>query len=420
MNSNTLTKASPARTASRPSLWRRPLISAFSHMKQGCLQLILPDGSLKIFGSPESPHKAVIQINSEAFFKRCVFYGDIGFAESYLDSEWETEDLTAVISWFIINLETSPGLSGSKAPRTAALNILRYLNHAGHWFSRNSKEQARRNIAAHYDLSNEFFSLFLDESMMYSSAKWINSDDTLENAQLHKNDALCRSLDLKTKDHVLEIGSGWGGWAIHAAKTYGCRVTSITLSEQQLKLATERVAEAGLSHLITFELRDYRDLSTKFDKLVSIEMMEAIGHSYLPQFCQSIDKSLKPNGIAALQFITCPDSHYEEMRNGVDFIQKHIFPGSLLLSLGRLNRIMQQSGAFLMTHIDDLGQDYAKTLRTWQDRFNSKLPAVKKIGFDDYFIRKWQYYLSYCEAAFTHKKISVVQAVYRRSTVKAI
>ena len=167
-------------------------------MKQGCLELILPDGSLKIFGSPESPHKAVIQINSEAFFKRCVFYGDIGFAESYLDSDWETEDLTAVISWFIINLETSPGLSGSKAPRTAALNILRYLNHAGHWFSRNSKEQARRNIAAHYDLSNEFFSLFLDESMMYSSAKWINSDDTLENAQLHKNDALCRSLDLKT------------------------------------------------------------------------------------------------------------------------------------------------------------------------------------------------------------------------------
>ena len=388
-------------------------------MSKGRLDLVLPEKQIVSYGDLNQNQIARIEINSENFFKRCILYGDIGFAESFLDKEWETDDIASVIAWFIINLENAPGLSGSKAPKNRALNILRYLNRVGHIFSKNSKDQAKRNIAAHYDLSNEFFSLFLDSSMMYSSAKWSEPNLSLEAAQFEKNEALCRSLELKPTDHVLEIGSGWGGWALHAARRYGCKVTSITLSKEQLKLAKNKALDAKLDHLVEFELRDYRDLNKHFDKLVSIEMMEAIGHEYLPQFCSVINKALKSNGIAALQFITCPDDHYEEMRRGVDFIQKHIFPGSLLLSLGRFNSLMHKSGSFVLSGIDDLGLDYAKTLKLWHERFNAQLPSVNAMGFDEYFIRKWKYYLAYCEAAFQYKKISVVQAVYKRSIALA-
>ena len=388
-------------------------------MSKGRLDLVLPEKQIVSYGDSNQNQIARIEINSENFFKRCILYGDIGFAESFLDKEWETDDIASVIAWFIINLENAPGLSGSKAPKNRALNILRYLNRVGHIFSKNSKDQAKRNIAAHYDLSNEFFSLFLDSPMMYSSAKWSEPNLSLEAAQFEKNEALCRSLELKPTDHVLEIGSGWGGWALHAARRYGCKVTSITLSKEQLKLAKNKALDAKLDHLVEFELRDYRDLNKHFDKLVSIEMMEAIGHEYLPQFCSVINKAIKSNGIAALQFITCPDDHYEEMRRGVDFIQKHIFPGSLLLSLGRFNSLMHKSGSFVLSGIDDLGLDYAKTLKLWHERFNAQLPSVNAMGFDEYFIRKWKYYLAYCEAAFQYKKISVVQAVYKRSTALA-
>lgn len=388
-------------------------------MSKGRLDLVLPEKQIVSYGDTNQNHVARIEINSENFFKRCILYGDIGFAESFLDKEWETDDIASVIAWFIINLENAPGLSGSKAPKNRALNILRYVNRVGHIFSKNSKDQAKRNIAVHYDLSNEFFSLFLDSSMMYSSAKWSEPNLSLEAAQFEKNEALCRSLELKPTDHVLEIGSGWGGWALHAARRYGCKVTSITLSKEQLKLAKNKALDAKLDHLVEFELRDYRDLNKHFDKLVSIEMMEAIGHEYLPQFCSVINNALKSNGIAALQFITCPDNHYEEMRRGVDFIQKHIFPGSLLLSLGRFNSLMHKSGSFVLSGIDDLGLDYAKTLKLWHERFNAHLPSVNAMGFDEYFIRKWKYYLAYCEAAFQYKKISVVQAVYKRSTALA-
>ena len=261
-------------------------------MSKGRLDLVLPEKQIVSYGDSNQNQIARIEINSENFFKRCILYGDIGFAESFLDKEWETDDIASVIAWFIINLENAPGLSGSKAPKNRALNILRYLNRVGHIFSKNSKDQAKRNIAAHYDLSNEFFSLFLDSSMMYSSAKWSEPNLSLEAAQFEKNEALCRSLELKPTDHVLEIGSGWGGWALHAARRYGCKVTSITLSKEQLKLAKNKALDAKLDHLVEFELRDYRDLNKHFDKLVSIEMMEAIGHEYLPQFCSVINKAL--------------------------------------------------------------------------------------------------------------------------------
>jgi cyclopropane-fatty-acyl-phospholipid synthase len=376
------------------------------------LRLTLPEGGepLQFGQGPALP--AQLRICDERFFKRCVLYGDIGFAESYLAGEWESPDVTAVIAWFVDNHAAAPTLSGSA--RVSALNFFRSINRLAHLARPNSRAQAQRNIAAHYDLSNEFFALFLDESMMYSSALWPSTPATLEEAQSAKNEALCRKLRLRPDDHVLEIGSGWGGWAIQAAQRHRCRVTSVTISRRQFEEASRRVAAAGVGDRVQIQLRDFRELSERFDKVVSIEMMEALGHRYLRAFCGTVARALKPDGIAALQFIACPDSRYARFRSGVDFIQKHVFPGSLLLSLNRVCSEMTRAGGFVLHELQDLNPDYARTLQEWRRRFLDALPAVRRQGFDDPFIRKWTYYLSYCEAAFARRNIAVVQAVFTR------
>lgn len=411
-------------TRAGSSFHQAAVLGSLADMKRGHLRLELPDGSVQEFGEHAAaaatrlplaiPAHAFIKIRRPAFFKKCLLYGDIGFSESYIDGDWETPDLTAVVAWFIHNVDTAPTLSGSGRARSLALNFLRFANRVGHLLRPNTPENARRNISAHYDLSNDFFELFLDSSMMYSAAKWTTPDLSLEAAQFEKNDALCRSLRLSPTDHVLEIGSGWGGWAMHAARHYGCKVTTVTLSQRQLEYARKRIAEAGLGPLIEVRFQDYRAITGQFDKIVSIEMMEAIGHQYLPEFCGVLDRVLKPGGLVGLQFITCPDARYQQFRKGVDFIQKHIFPGSLLLSLNRVNALMSAKGNFTMHGITDLGQDYARTLRLWHEAFNKKLEAVRALGFDERFIRKWRYYLCYCEAAFALRNISVVQTLHTR------
>lgn len=419
----TTTVTTPATARASASLFRSPVLDAFGGMRRGRLTLELPDGSRRVFGSPEQPAAslptgiaghAAIHVRREVFFRKCVLAGDIGFAESFIDGDWETPDLTAVIAWFVLNIEHAPTLSGSQRRRTWALNTLRWLNRLGHLLRPNSRATARRNIREHYDLSNEFFALFLDPTMMYSSAKWTDPSLSLEEAQREKNDALCRLLRLRPTDHVLEIGSGWGGWSLHAAHHYGCRVTTLTISQQQLELARARIAAAGLSHRVDVRFCDYRDVQGTFDKIVSIEMMEAIGHRYLPDFCRTLSRVLKRDGFIALQFITCPDARYAQFRRGVDFIQKHIFPGSLLLSLNRVNALLSETGGFVLHHIEDLGHDYARTLREWRERFSSQLDRVHALGFDDRFVRKWIYYLSYCEAAFALRNIAVVQTLHTR------
>jgi len=404
--------AAGARAAQRPSWWRKRVLRALDPLTRGRLELHFPDGNAQVLGADLDGPGAKIYLRDEEFFSRCGLYGDIGFAESYMDGQWDTPDLTAVIAWFVRNQDLAPTLSGSA--RSGALNLLRGANRLGHLLRPNSRARARRNIGAHYDLSNDFFALFLDPSMMYSAARWSSPQLTLEQAQAAKNDLLCQKLRLTASDHVLEIGTGWGGWALYAVQNYGCRVTTITISQQQYDLAHERVAAAGLGDRITVELRDYRDIKGQFDKIVSIEMMEAIGHEYLPAFCAAIDRALRPNGLVALQFITCPDTRYESLRRGVDFIQKHIFPGSLLLSQHRVGGEMAKAGDFLLHHLEDLGLDYARTLQVWRERFSRVHSEVRKLGFDDRFIRKWHYYLSYCEAAFSYRHISVVHAVFTR------
>ncbi len=422
--------AAPTRRAS-PSLYRRAVLRAFDAMQRGHLRLELPDGAQHDLGTAVDaasrtlpleirPH-ASIRIRREVFFKKCFWAGDIGFAESFIDGDWETNDLTAVIAFFILNLDNAPTLSGSQRGFSAALNLLRHANRIGHLLRPNTRATARRNIREHYDLSNDFFALWLDPSLMYSAATWPAhaSQLSLEAAQTEKNDALCRKLRLRASDHVLEIGTGWGGWALHAARSYGCRVTTVTISQQQFDLARQRVAAAGLMDRVDVQLCDFRDITPSqpggFDKIVSIEMVEALGHRFQATFAEVVSRLLKPDGLIALQFITCPDARYAQFRGGVDFIQKHIFPGSLLLSLNRLNDLLATAGGFVLHELDDFGPDYARTLRIWRDNFEAKRAQVEALGFDERFVRKWNYYLSYCEAAFALRNISVVHTGHTRA-----
>ena len=417
----TATTSTPAGRRS-VSLFQNAVLNSFAPMTRGRLRVELPDGTTREFGSagsaatPLAPGvngTAHLKVRRPAFFTKCALHGDIGFAEAYIDGDWETPDLTSLIGWFVLNLEHAPTLTGSQRAKSVAVNLLRAGNRLGHLLRPNSRDTARRNIRDHYDLSNDFFALWLDPSMMYSGARWTGVN-TLEEAQVAKNDALCRKLHLGPTDHVLEVGTGWGGWSIHAARHYGCRVTTLTISQQQLEFARARIADAGLSDRIEVRLQDYRDLTGQFDKLVSIEMLEAVGHAYLPEYAAMCHRVLKPDGLMALQFITYPDGRYEQLRRGVDFIQKHIFPGSLLLSVNRLNHLLAEKGGFVLHHLEDQGRDYSRTLHTWRGLFHARLAQVRALGFDERFVRKWDYYLGYCEAAFAMRNISVVQTVHTR------
>jgi len=403
-----------AATRSAPSLWRRLVLRAFAQMRRGGLRMELPDGSAHFFGEPGAHVTAVIRVQSAEFFKRCVLHGDIGFGEAFVDGDWDTDDLTAVIAWFITNVEAAPAMSGSRA-RPLMFNLLRAVNRAAHVLRPNSVATSRRNIREHYDLGNDFYALWLDPTMTYSSAHFVSPELTLEQAQVAKYDALCRKLRLKPADHVLEIGSGWGGFACHAVKTYGCRVTTLTISGAQFQFARGRFAREGVADRVEIRLQDYRHVTGRFDKIASIEMLEAVGDRYLETYFAKCHELLKRDGLLGLQYITCPDSRYDELRRGVDWIQKHIFPGSLLLSVGRVNVALNRTGDLFLHHLEDLGLSYARTLRTWREQFNARWPEVRARGFDERFARKWNYYLGYCEAAFAQRHITVVQAIYTRA-----
>lgn len=382
-------------------------------MDKGTLYLSLPHGEQLTMGTGQGSISANITINSYEFYKRIILFGDIGFGEAYTDGLWDTDNITNVIKWVLLNIDNAPGVSGSKT-QTLSLNLLKWFNKLYHSKRENTVDGSRKNIAEHYDLNNDFFASFLDPTMTYSSAYFYKDGLSLQEAQLAKYDRLCRQLQLKPTDHVLEIGSGWGGNAIYMAKTYGCRVTSLTISAEQHKLAVERVKDEGLTHRVSIELRDYRTLEGQYDKIVSVEMLEAVGHKYLDVYFKKCHDLLKRNGMLALQVITSPDSRYDSLRKGVDWIQKHIFPGSLLPSVAAINGAVNRTGDMTMIDLKDIGTDYAHTLKLWYDQFNANLKEVKSLGFDEHFIRKWNYYLCYCEAAFAMRNINTMQLVYSR------
>jgi cyclopropane-fatty-acyl-phospholipid synthase len=396
------------------SLPERLVLSLFRKFPQGGLALTYPDGTSLHFGETGAPITARITLNNPTeFYKRCAFYGNIGMGEAYTDGIWDTPDIAAVISWFAMNMTALQG-DDSDSSTLPGVNLLKIVNWFRHLKRSNTVETSRRNIAEHYDLGNEFYSLWLDETMTYSSAKFTPETKTLAEAQTEKYDALCRKLKLKPTDHVLEIGCGWGGFSHHAAQNYGCKVTAVTISEAQAAYARARIEKAGLSDLVEIRIQDYRHITGKFDKVASIEMLEAVGHKFHESFFAKCQEVLTPHGLLGVQYITVPDNRYASLTKGVDWIQKVIFPGSLLLSVGRVNEAINKTGNMFLHHLEDLGLDYARTLSTWHETFNAKLDQIRPLGFDEPFIRTWNYYLKYCEAGFATRNISVVQAIYTR------
>lgn len=398
-------------------IYRKLVLSAFAQARHGELRLTEADGADHLFGGRESERgevEAGIRVCNRNFYRRCVLFGAIGFAESYLAGEWETEDLTKTIAWFILNGNYLAGMRTSESGTTGTFDLLGTMNRLGHLLRPNSKKQSRDNISEHYDLGNDFFRLWLDPSMTYSAAYHDPSTLTLEEAQRKKWDQLCKKLQLSPHDIVLEIGCGWGGFAIHAAKHYGCHVKAATISEEQFREAAIRIEAAGVSDSVEVIFCDYRDLSGRFDKIVSIEMLEAVGDRYVETYFKKISDLLAPHGLLGIQTILCPDNQFPVLRDGVDFIQKHIFPGSLLLSMRRITEAVNATGDLNLLDYEDMTPFYARTLKEWNGAFTAALPEVLKLGYDEAFIRKWFYYLCYCEAAFGTRHIAVAQIVYTR------
>jgi len=414
---NTLTlddsPAIPQAAATKTGLYEWLVRRSFKPFVHGGMKMIYPDGRTRIFGAPGAEITAEMRIRSMEFFKRCALFGNVGLGEAYVDGDWDTEDIAGVIEWFILNLAKSQG-SRTTSAKVAFVNLLNVVNRVHHKLRPNSIKTSRRNIAEHYDLGNDFYALWLDETMTYSAARFEYPGQSLVEAQHSKYEALCQKLQLRPGDHVLEIGCGWGGFSCHAAKHHGCRVTAVTISQEQHRFATERVAREGLSDLVEIRLQDYRHIDGRYDKIASIEMLEAVGDQYLETYFAKCAEVLKPDGLLAFQMITVADCQHMDLRKGVDWIQKHIFPGSLLLSVGRVNEAVNRTSEMFMHGLEDLGASYARTLRLWHERFNATLDEVRALGFEDRFIRKWNYYLQYCEAAFATRNISVVQAVYTR------
>lgn len=355
---------------------------------------------------------AELVIHDHTTWRDLVTGGSVGAAESFVAGDWSSPDLTALLRFFSRNLDTMNAFedkfSWVSKPTLKAL----------HWLNRNTPAGSRKNISAHYDLGNDLFQLFLDPTMMYSSAIYPSADSTLEEAAVYKLDTICKKLDLQPKDRVIEIGTGWGGFAIHAAKHYGCHVTTTTISREQLELAKERVKAEGLEDRITLLFDDYRDLTGQFDKLVSIEMIEAVGPQFLDSYLAQISTLLKPDGLALVQAINMPEQRYDRALKNVDFIQRYIFPGSFIPSFGAIITSMRRGSDLVLTHSEDFGFHYARTLRDWFDRFMANRNTLLERGYDEAFQRLWHFYFAYCEAGFSERAIGVAHLVLAKPANK--
>jgi cyclopropane-fatty-acyl-phospholipid synthase len=385
-------------------LARRQVLKRLADIADGGLRLHEGERSTQ-FGSASAaePVQAVVHVHDPRFYSDVAFAGSIGAGEAYIRGYWDSPNLTDVVRVLLRNRQVLENLE------TGLARLTKPLQKTFHWLNRNSHKGSRRNIAAHYDIGNDFFSLWLDENMMYSSAVFESPKMTLEEASDAKLERICRKLELCPSDSVLEIGTGWGGFAIYAASHYGCHVTTTTISREQFEMARQRVRAAGLEDRITLLLNDYRQLEGSYDKLVSIEMIEAVGHEYYDQFFDTCSRLLKPEGLMCLQSITIADQRYKGALKSVDFIQRYIFPGGCLPSVTALSAAMTAASDMRIVHAEDIGPHYATTLRHWRDRFLSKLDTVRNLGYSEDFLRLWKYYLGYCEGAFMERAIGNVQ-----------
>ncbi|MFT5711347.1 MAG: cyclopropane-fatty-acyl-phospholipid synthase [Halioglobus sp.] len=388
---------------------REAMFKVFSSLEIGSLTLHEGQTSHH-FGTPDllGEPQAELHVHNPAVYAQLLTDGSIAAGEAYIRGHWSSPAPTEVTRLFSANL---PALQRLDASQSWAMKLALKLAHR---LNRNTHKGSKENIAAHYDLGNEFFQLFLDPTMMYSSAIFGNSEDSLEAASEAKLDEICGQLELRPDDHLLEIGTGWGGMAIHAAKHYGCRVTTTTISREQYDYACARVALEGLEDRITLLCEDYRSLTGEYDKLVSIEMIEAVGHEFYKNYFQCCAKLLKPDGKMVIQAITIAEQRYEEARDSVDFIKRYIFPGGCLPSVGVIANHIASDTDLQIVHLRDITQDYAQTLAHWRTRFMARLDEVKEMGFDEDFIRMWDYYLCYCEGGFRERIIGTVQLAFAK------
>jgi cyclopropane-fatty-acyl-phospholipid synthase len=409
MNDTAHALATTARPYSGLERWLRSRVLAQMNSLRGRgLRVVDALGSVDIGDQRADLPQLLIHVHNPELYRAVACNGSVGAAEAYLDGHWSCADLVGLVQLLVRNrdlldrMEEGPARLGGTLMR--AWQILR----------RNTRHGSRRNIAAHYDLGNEFFRLFLSDDLMYSSALFAGDHDTLDVASTRKLERICEKLRLGPSDRVIEIGTGWGGFALHAAARYGCHVTTTTISREQYALAKERIAAAGLQARITVLDQDYRDLKGQYDKLVSIEMIEAIGAPYLDGYFAQLGALLKPDGLALVQAITIEDHRYAQALRAVDFIKRYVFPGSFIPSIAAMIAAKTRSCDLALVHLEDFGASYARTLHAWRERFFAHLPAVRAQGFDERFIRMWEFYLAYCEGGFRERSIGVAQLLFAK------
>ena len=383
--------------------------SVFSKISYGQLEVI--EGTTSTLFPNETPNnniKGKIHIHDVSVYRDFIKGGSIGVAEAFIEGKWSSPNLTNVIRIFAKAQQETDKLEANKS----WLNKIK--NAINHWQNKNTQSGSKKNILAHYDLGNELYTRFLDPEMMYSSAIYPKTDSTLNEAQLYKLATICQSLSLNSNDHLLEIGTGWGGLAIYAAQQYGCKVTTTTISDAQYEYAKQRIEKLGLTDQITLLKKDYRELTGSFDKVVSIEMIEAVGYEFLPSFFKQCNDRLKPGGKLLIQSITIADQRFDYYKSNVDFIQRYIFPGGFLPSVTVLTEHITKHSELVIENLDDIGLDYARTLNDWRKNFLDSWSKLSTLGYDETFKRLWLYYFAYCEGAFLERSTSTVHLVARK------
>jgi cyclopropane-fatty-acyl-phospholipid synthase len=389
-------------------LLRKAMLDKFACLENAVLTIKDPLGEFVLGAEGADGLSARIEVLDMSFYRQVALGGSIGAAESYMDQYWQANDLCRVIQIFVRNRDLLNSMESGLAI------LANQLLKVWHFSNRNSQQGSRKNIAAHYDLGNELFALFLDQHSMYSSATFYHPDLSLEDASTAKLERICQKLHLQPDDHILEIGTGWGGFAIYAAKNYGCHITTTTISKEQYQAAQQRVIDAGVAGRVTILMEDYRDLQGRYDKLVSIEMIEAVGHHYLDTYLKQCAALLKPNGLALIQAITIEDSYYYQALKSVDFIKRYIFPGSFIPCVSAIVASAARSTDLRLINLEDQGESYALTLNHWRKRFLAALDQVRTQGYNEEFIRMWEFYLCYCEGGFKEKSISNVQLLFAK------
>lgn len=403
----------PTKATFLTSVFKNGLKKKLSHLNVGCISVV--DGVDKFsFGDTGSELRVNVQVHSQEFYVMTGSGGAMGIAEAYILGYWTSDDVVMLMRIILKNRSIMLSLNDGFA------KILSPINKLIHRSRQNTLKGSKENILAHYDLSNDFYKLWLDPTMTYSCAYFKDTNTTLEDASIEKLDRMCRKLNLSEKDNILEVGTGWGSFSIHAAKNYGCSITTTTISDAQYEYAKARVLEEGLESKINVINKDYRKLDGQYDKIVSIEMIEAVGYEYISEYFRKLSSLLKPDGLMALQGITYNDQNFDTYKDSVDFIKKYIFPGSCLISISQIIDVIKNKTDLSMIDMEDITRHYAETLNRWRKNFMSVLPEVKEMGYSKAFINMWEFYFLYCEAGFLERNIGDVQMVFAKSGARDV